>query len=347
MVTSVTTDVYTPTNVNLLANYLDILVHEYLLDGIYAEVNFNFPKVSQNLDGNEVTNAYHPKHYNIHTTVVYNVDANESSSHEDSMQFSDGGTSSPPPSILVPPLGKRAQRRKRQREAQEAQLPITSSLFATCTCDCHCVTVCFCGSSYCSALTVDPTETLIQRETDGEQIMAVLQQRYADIILFFHSQRGHINFRHVIHDFRHGIFDSDPYLEKDILIIDRLRVISHSVPPSAFICVTCPQYKVRKANRVTVSNRIYKAPFTKGYVDVIGPFPLGVGDARYILVFRDEYSNYGLAVVMKENSSSADLPRLTAWRLFARDLDWKMEKLHFDAGSIGLDSSFRRALEGL
>jgi hypothetical protein len=166
-------------------------------------------------------------------------------------------------------------------------------------------------------------------------------------ILFFHCQRGHINFRHVIHDFHIGTFDNDPYLEDDSPALDQLKKISYEISPKSFICLTRPQYKIRKANRVTVSDRIYKAPFSKGFVDVIGPFPVGVGGARYILVVRDEYSNYGLAGALNRNSSSSYIPKISTWRLIARDLDWKIEWLHFDAGSIGLDANFRRLLDSV
>jgi hypothetical protein len=85
----------------------------------------------------------------------------------------------------------------------------------------------------------------------------------------------------------------------------------------------------------------------KGYVDAIGPFPIGYGDAKYILVYRDEQSNFGLGAVLMDNASAEYKPAISAWRLQARDDGWSMNKLHFDAGSIALDANFREFLNSL
>ena len=270
-------------------------------------------------------------------TLDTNMFMNDSSKEDDNKQIS--------------VLGKRAQRKsllrlRNQSNGSQSEIP-------TCTCHCTCDSTCFCGTVLCSEIhTNDLTDTLLEPSQPTEQIItenlqAALLKRYSEIILFFHVQRGHINFRHVIDDFRNGVFDDDPYLEGDQEYLERLKVVSHDVSPMSFLCVTCPQYKSKKKGRVTVSNRIPVAPFKKGYVDVIGPFPVGWGDARYVLIFRDEYSNYGLASALKTNSSEAYKGPITAWRLYARDLGFQMETLHFDAGSVGADADFRRYLDSL
>jgi hypothetical protein len=215
------------------------------------------------LDDHDATNAAESFIATLNTDLIMN----DSLTKDDSIQESI--------------LGKRTQRRHRSRLNHETN--INSTYLPTCTCHCTCDSMCFCGTLLCNEIRSNhsnetltrsslPTEHIIQ-----ENLQAALIKRYSEIILFFHVQRGHINFKHVIDDFRHDVYDEDPYLEKDQEYLEKLKAISHNVSPTSFLCVTCPQYKSKKKGRVTVSNRIPIAPFKKGYVDVIGPFPVGWG----------------------------------------------------------------------
>jgi len=344
-----------PPKVIVYATALNNLVSNYFYGDLFG-IKINYHSILNNMDDEQILLAYHPKYifehdykyastigrteggiknplpspvplnYNTSTSTTAHT-SNSTTTMNDSSNFSDDeisvekvGTASEPPSLQK----------------------------LSCLCDCQCVTACFCNTQFCMA-------SIIPRDPDStppvdwyeSNLEPALKQRFADIILYFHQQRGHPNFRHIIDDFRRGVFDDDPYLQDDIPYLDKLRAISYKIPPSSFVCLTCPGYKIRKANMVRQSNRQLDKPMAKGYIDAIGPFPVGYGDARYVLVYRDEHSNFGLGAILVDNISSEYKPAITAWRLQARDDGWAMEKLHFDAGSIGLDKNFREFLDSL
>ena len=205
-------------NVNSFADYYHQLAYEFILYDVYALVNLNFSKISQNLEEFEVNIAHHPKHYN---TILSRDNENIEITSESNQ---------------------------------------TAETIPQCNCLCSCIKNCFCHTAYCTA---SLTQQSIINNTDSDDglIQELLEKRYSQIVLFFHNQRGHVNFRHIINDFRNGIFDEDPYLNSDRKFLDQLKAKSYTISPNTFICVACPQYKIRKAKRKTISDRIYTAPF--------------------------------------------------------------------------------------
>jgi hypothetical protein len=114
-------------------------VRVFLLDGVYALINLNFSKISQNLEDYEIINAHHPKHMHTHTPPENDKENDTPSAPE----MDTGETSTEP--TQHPTLGKRALRRKRQREIWDTEPTEDHPLYATCKCTCQCVNVASAG----------------------------------------------------------------------------------------------------------------------------------------------------------------------------------------------------------
>jgi len=320
-------------------------------------INLNYQSITLYLNDNELLSTYHPKHISTH--IVYN-DSRQSTEggilthpNEDTPRHALYKTMSTLTSAPEDNINNHVNDSIHYMDDNMNQLPappshhLSKKSFQHCTCSCQCINFCFCGTLLCP--TVSENNIPLDQPPDWfeQNLDAAVCQRYADIILYFHQQRGHPNFRHIIDDFKNGVFDDDDYLSRDRPYLYRLRAMATLVPPDSFVCLNCPGYKIRKSKLIRRSNRVLSHPMAKGYIDAIGPFPIGYGDARYILIYRDEQSNYGLGAVLTENISSKYKPPISAWRLQARDDGWSMDKLHFDAGSISLDTNFREFLTSL
>ena len=275
------------------------------MDDTYG-LKINYPSITLYLNDKQILSSYYPKYidtivkhneicivpeggiktqpsvtlqnaflYNTHTSLVPIVINIEDDTANDSMPHMDDSKSLADDIINGPNQNS------------------FHNKFQHCTCHCQCNEICFCGTQFCSTVSKLQPPVGKPLEWFEQNLEAAVRARYAEIILYFHQQRGHPNFRHIINDFKAGVYDDDEYLSCDRSYMAKLRAMTSQVPPDSFICLTCPGYKIRKSKQIRQSNRVLSHPMAKGYIDAIGPFPIGYGDARYILVYRDEQSNYG------------------------------------------------------
>jgi transposase InsO family protein len=104
--------------------------------------------------------------------------------------------------------------------------------------------------------------------------------------------------------------------------------------------------KIRAAKpKKNTTSRKNMMPFQRGYVDAVGPFPLGVGDNEFFYIYVCDDTYFGLVEAGKGRDFEKDIkPVVTAWRLEARDNGWNMEQLHFDSDPIFLSAEFQEWL---
>lgn len=172
------------------------------------------------------------------------------------------------------------------------------------------------------------------------------------LILELHLLKGHRNFQAVIAEFRVGAYDDDPQLLSKFSPedLDKLKLLSTgNLSHKQFDCLDCKIEKIRSKDRKKISSRpIRGIPMRRGYVDIVGPFPPGVGGTRYYFLYICDDSSYGLIEGSTDKEYQATIkPTISAWRLHARDQGWKMEQLHFDADQIFLNRQLQEWLASL
>ena len=235
-----------------------------------------------------------------------------------------------------------------------------------CDCNCKCINTCFCRTPFCSqsndynmyhATLSDYINTLLIETTllnndDSLPRPSITIEMLNRLILELHVRNGHHNFQKIISEFRDGYYDEDIVRSSKITYhnLTELKLLSRTqLSHRNFSCIDCTLTKIRGKNHAKVSSRpVGNTPFRKGYVDIIGPFPPGKGGIKYYYLYICDDSSYGLIEAATGKDFVDDIkPTITAWRLFARDNNWKMDSLHFDSDPIFLASELQNWLKTL
>ena len=229
-----------------------------------------------------------------------------------------------------------------------------------CKCNCHCSDICFCNNTFCLN---SPTKTKgkksIQQDINfiissdsnlqNDELKIMKQLRY--LIIFLHTTLGHHNFQEIFQNFQNGVYDNLEFITNQFSKqqLSTLKEVSHKTSYQQFSCFDCIMCNIKAKKHTKVSSKTkLNIPMRKCYVDIVGPFPIGVGNIRYVFLLIDEDSNFSLISPTAGRDVDKEIkPAIHAWRLHARDNGWQMQILHMDSDAIFKKQEFQQFLNGL
>jgi hypothetical protein len=229
-----------------------------------------------------------------------------------------------------------------------------------CKCNCSCEDICFCGI-FCSLVHPNNSDNeSIQKDinfisnndddiNNDEDISIMKQLRY--LIIYIHTTFGHHSFQQIFTDFQSGQYDDLDFIKQQFTSeqLSNLKAVSHKTSYKQFSCFDCIMCNIRAKNHQKTSSKpIHNIPMRKGYMDIVGPFPIGVGNIRYAFLLIDEDSDFALVSPTVGRDVDKEIkPAIHAWRLHSRDNGWQMQILHMDSDTIFKKQEFQQWLNGL
>ena len=229
-----------------------------------------------------------------------------------------------------------------------------------CKCNCSCEDICFC-EIFCSLVHPNNSDNeSIQKDinfisnndddiNNDEDISIMKQLRY--LIIYIHTTFGHHSFQQIFTDFQSGQYDDLDFIKQQFTSeqLSNLKAVSHKTSYKKFSCFDCIMCNIRAKNHQKTSSKpIHNIPMRKGYMDIVGPFPIGVGNIRYAFLLIDEDSDFALVSPTVGRDVDKEIkPAIHAWRLHSRDNGWQMQILHMDSDTIFKKQEFQQWLNGL
>ena len=194
---------------------------------------------------------------------------------------------------------------------------------------------------------IDPTE-----HNFNPEYLQWLKVHAKRVILWAHLKLNHINFQDVIFNIENGALDGPEHEDlRDGFDPEKWHDIKWAIghtSPKQFSCTDCTMCKIIAHNKKMVSQRQdYFGPLSRGHVDAVGVFPVGVGGKKWAILYRCDDSQFAKVAFTSDLSHDQLTKIFQHWRFEANETGWKMRRLHFDAGSVFTSEKFQDALASM